>query len=118
MRPAIILLIIVCGFVPVSEPTPHQSRGSQFDTCGEVRQALDDSLQIHIGTTRREVEKRFKEDGGATTREQTRYIFKKCAYIQIEIYFKLAAPRNSLNFSPNDIVIKVSKPYLAYPAAD
>jgi hypothetical protein len=118
MRSAIIVLIIVYGFVLVLDSAPHQSRGSQLDTCGQVKQALDDSLQIQVGMTRREVEKQFKEDGGVTTREQTRYIYKKCMYIQIEIRFKLAAPLNSLNFSPDDTVTTVSKPYLAYPATD
>jgi hypothetical protein len=109
---------MVCSFVPALDLAPHQSRGSHTDTCGQVKRALDDSLQIKTGMTRREVEKQFEDDGGIQAREQTRYVSKKCPYIQVEIHFKLIASNNSLDFSPDDIVAKVSKPYLAYLAVD
>jgi hypothetical protein len=111
-------LVMICGFVTVTQSVPRQNPNAQVDRCVEIRQALDDYLQIKVGMTRREVEKQFKEDGGMQVRGQTRYVYKKCAYVQVEISFKLADSRKTVESSPDDIVTKVSKPYLAYMAVD
>lgn len=118
MKSTVAFLIAVCVFVPGLETAPRQNSGDQMERCAEVKQAIDSSLKIKPGTTRREVAKQFQEDGGANAREQTRYTYKKCMYIRINISFKPAAPRNSLEFSADDVVTKVSKPYLAYPTMD
>jgi hypothetical protein len=111
-------LILVCSFASATHPASRQNPSPSVGQCAEIKQALDDSLQIKPGMARREVERQFKEEGGAQTRQQTRYIYKKCIYIQIEISFNLAVPRDSFDFSPNDTVSKVSKAYLAYPTVD
>jgi len=118
MRSVAMLLVMICGFVAVTHSVPRQNPNAQADRCGEFRQALDDYLQIKAGMTRREVQKQFKEDGGIQVRGQTRYVYKKCAYVQVEITFKLAEPGKPVESSPDDIVTKVSKPYLAYTTMD
>lgn len=118
MKLTTVVFMMVIGLFSELASAPRQIPTSPSNPCPEVRQAIDDSLKIKPGMTRQEVEKLFEEDGGATTRGQTRYLYKPCMYIQIEITFKLATPRNSLDPSPNDTVIKASEPYLAYPTMD
>ena len=96
----------------------HKARDNKPEFCQEIQQAMRDSFAIKSGTTRQELEKLFEEDGGATTRVETRYLYKRCPYIQVKVYFKPATPRDSIDPLPADTVIRVSAPYLASPAVD
>jgi hypothetical protein len=68
--------------------------------------------------TRREVEKHFKLDGGMQVRQETRYMYLGCYYIRVDVEFDLAAPTGRVEDSPNDVVSRVSRPYVAYPTMD
>lgn len=101
----------------VASPVVSQSQDSAATSCEVVPQAIRDS-EFKEGTARRQVEEKFGIEGGLNRREHTRYFYKKCQYIQIDIYFKLASPKQSFDFSADDTVVKVSRPYLAYPTID
>lgn len=122
MRPTAIILTIICGLLAVKEPGPRQSSVKQQDSCAVVKEALDDSLHIKVGLTRREVEKHFTPDGGlqffSTTGSSTRYVYLKCELIKVNISFKSAVRGKQNLRSPNDIVENVSKPYLEYTIQD
>ena len=118
MRPATIILIVICSLLAVNGPGPRQNSAKQQDSCAVVKEALDDSLHIKVGMTRREVEKHFSPDGGLQFFSTTRYGYLKCEFIKIDISFK-SAVRGKQNFrSPDDIVENASKPYLEYPVTD
>lgn len=57
-----------------------------------MRGALEAADAIKVGMTRREVEERWSKDGGLQFRRGTRYIYEKCAYIRMDVKFKLAEP--------------------------
>lgn len=122
MQPAAITLIVICSLLAVGEPGPRQNSVKQQDSCVVVKEALDDSLHIKVGMTRREVEKYFTPDGGlqffSTTGSTTRYVYLKCEFIKVDISFKSAVRGRQNLRSPDDIVENVSKPYLEYPIAD
>lgn len=122
MRPAIVVVTIICGLFAATEPGLRQNSVKQQDSCAVVKEALDDSLHIKVGTTRREVEKYFTPDGGlqffSTTRSTTRYVYLKCEFIKVDISFKSAVRGEQNLGSPDDIVENVSKPYLEYPVTD
>jgi len=111
------LLVLLCP-VAVAKSTLHPRSDPKPECCEEIKQALDDSLAIKPGAARQEVEKLFEVDGGANTRPHTRYTYRKCIYVHLDLDFKLAPPSSSLDLSPKDTVIKTSKPYLAYPTVD
>jgi hypothetical protein len=118
MRKAMTLVAtVLCAFALMgARPRPQSESGS--NCCTMAREALKATKDIRIGMTRRQVESHFRLDGGAQVRDNTRYVYRDCAYIQVDINFKIAAPVNSPDASPGDVVTKVSEPYLAYPTID
>lgn len=113
-----LLLGMICVFLVWLQPTIRQTAASAPDSCALIRQALDDSLHIKAGMTRADVGKNFQRDGGLQARFTTRYLYSKCGLIKIEVEFKAVAKSETEFFSPNDIVVSVSKPYLEYPVND
>jgi hypothetical protein len=94
--------------------------GPPPDACAILKEAIGEVGQIKPGMTRREVEEHFQLDGGLQFRNTTRYIYPKCreVNIKVEIEFNLAVPADQITGSPDDTVVKVSTPYLDYPARD
>lgn len=118
MRPAVFMLTIILGLLAVREPEPRQNSVKHQDSCTVVKEALDDSLHIKVGMTRREVEKYFSPDGGLQSFSTTRYVYLKCEFINVNVSFKSAVRGSRISGSPDDIVESVTKPYLEYPVAD
>jgi hypothetical protein len=90
----------------------------QKDHCSEIKEVLDDFGRIRNGMTRRDLDKLFTEDGGIEIRQKTRYLSRRCNYIKVEVRFKPVQAINSPEFSPTDIIIEVSKPYLQAGTVD
>jgi hypothetical protein len=67
--------------------------------------------RIKPGMTRADVENEFRGDGGINSFSNQRFVYRKCSYIKIDVEFKLIKKDNKL-FNQNDIIIKLSKPYL------
>ncbi|MGE5111403.1 MAG: hypothetical protein ACM3JB_11135 [Acidobacteriaceae bacterium] len=84
--------------------------------CATVKDALVAASSIKPGMKRADLSKNFTEDGGLQFREEGRYLYRQCQYIQITVKFRSVAP--SGNFSPQDTIIEVSKPYIQYPTMD
>jgi len=111
MRTGTIVLASFLGFALLGREPIEQNRQLP---CAVVEEALEASLQIKAGMTRREVEKDFKLDGGVQFPHSARYLYSKCPFIKLHVDYK---PTRGAD-SPNDTVIKVSKPYLDSPASD
>lgn len=106
MRPTIAALILTCTLFALLAPrSPQRAAGEQ--NCTIVKEALDDSLHLKVGMTRREVEKNFRLDGGMQFFSSFRYAYSKCEYIKLDIAFKHAVPGNSIVSSPDDTVVKI-----------
>jgi hypothetical protein len=103
-------------------PTNRQTLASAQSSCALVKEALNDSSHIKAGMTRAEVEKSFRADGGlqffSKSGSTTRYVYRKCELIKIDVKFEAAVVSQTGSWSPNDIVVSVSKPYLEYPFSD
>jgi len=112
------LLVVALGVLAFLEAQPSPGAGGDSNCCQLVQDALQASQRIKSGETRRQLEADFREDGGAQVRDETRYIYRRCRYIRVDVDFKLAPPEDSPADSPDDTVVKVSKPYLAYPTMD
>ena len=83
-----------------------------------ILQALGDFKGIKAGMTRQELEQHhFSMAGGLLFREQTRYIYKDCDFIQLEVKFK-ADKSIQRDFSPKDTITDFSKLTLGYPIKD
>ena len=74
--------------------------------------------EIKVGDPRSKVELNFEEDGGMQFPPQTRYLWKDCKYVKIEVEFSHTGANDWSNLRPTDKVVKVSKPYLELPSKD
>jgi|HubBroStandDraft_1064217.scaffolds.fasta_scaffold02972_5 hypothetical protein len=117
----VLVMLLVVGCAVSTSLTPHQTRiPGEAPCCKIVEAALEESRNIKSGTTRREIEKKLKLDGGVQSPKETRYLFPDCNDIKIEIEFEHHPndpddPHSPL--SPNDTVSYVHIPYLEYPAS-
>ena len=108
---------VLCAW-PVARSGARPQNGVQC--CKLVEDAIDDSRHVKPGISRRELEKDWRVDGGLSVREEANYDYRKCLDIKIHVNFKPVPSQQRAGEEPdqNDIVIKVSRPYLEYAFAD
>ena len=113
MRAAVVLLagIVVLGSIISAAAQPSRNESC----CGMVQKALTAAVKIKPGVTRSDVETSFGLDGGLQAPADSRYVYRGCGFIHLDISFRVSS---NLRFSPGDVVTKVSRPYLAFPAMD
>jgi hypothetical protein len=92
-----------------------QSSFAQGDGCKVVERSLKAALELTAGMSRADVEKRFKEDGGGQFNNKGRFVYRECGLIKIEVDFEV---KNDKGFSPDDKIVKVSRPYIEYGTKD
>jgi hypothetical protein len=89
-----------------------------------VAQALMRMQTIKPGMTRDDLLKVFTTEGGISTRTQRTYVSRDCPYFKVDVEFKAVGPpgRNGVEMSfgesSADIVLKISRPYLAFSILD
>ena len=74
-----------------------------------VAQALTRMLTIKPGMTRDDLLKVFTTEGGLSTPFEQTYVSRDCPYFKVDVEFR--------EFRP-DIILKISRPYLAFSIAD
>jgi hypothetical protein len=111
------LIALALLIQPLVLCTAYAQAPAQCDDCSLVEEALKAVAGLTPGTPRSKVELSFRADGGLQSIPgPTRYIFKKCPLIKIEVEFThFEGQQDGL---PSDEVVKVSRPYLEYPASD
>ena len=85
--------------------------------CSTVKDVLDESLTIKIGTTRAALEKYFAV-GSFSFRYGATYVSKKCPFISIDVEFERDNSDPTGPPAPSDQIKKISRPYLMYPSKD
>lgn len=120
MKTTVIALLLICGAFTAAEPRLSQKSADHPSTsCNEIAKALETVARVKVGMTRQELEQFFERDGGAQFPLSTRYVYPQCHYVKVEVEFQHpdSPPQNQL-LSPNDVVSKVSKPYIEYAFKD
>jgi hypothetical protein len=115
--PKWILVVLILACVSVGTNLPAQSPPASCPPCGQVVQALEDLGSLKAGMTRHDAEQYFALDGGMNFRAQTRYVYKKCEFIQVEVTFE-EDPDVRNDFSQKDKITKLSKLFLEFPSKD
>jgi hypothetical protein len=86
-----------------------------------IADTLKEIQTIKPGMTRRDLLRVFGEEGGISSRMWHRYIFHDCPYIKVDVEF-FPSPANKDDpkayNDPNDIITKISKPYLEWSIMD
>jgi hypothetical protein len=98
------------------ESLPEGALFSQQQTVW-IGKVLGEINTIHVGMTRKELRKVFKEEGGLSTRTQRTYVYKGCPYIKVNVTFSaVGAP--GMDESDDDRLTSISGAYLAYSVMD
>jgi hypothetical protein len=114
MKLTILLVCTVLFFRPGTvQSQPVQPTKSQ---CAILEQALEAYRAIKLGITRKDVERDFKYDGGASFRDHGRYTYRGCDYIKLEVTFEPSPNQPDVLSSPDDTVTAASKLFIDYPA--
>ena len=106
--------------VPAQESLNDSSRDSLIDRAHMkwVDHVMRSISTIKPGMTRRDLVAVFNEEGGLSTRTQRRYVYKHCPYIKVEVNFDFVGKTDMTVESPEDRIVKISRPYLEYAIGD
>jgi hypothetical protein len=113
------LVLSALALLSSAKQSGGQQSNPQDQAENLIKEAISIAGNLKEGSIRSEVERDFVLDGGIQSRGASRYMFKKCRFIKIDVTF--SKDENSgtwIDGSPNDKVISVSKPYLEYPVMD
>jgi len=114
------LCTFICVFLALCVYATFPQRNERPDDrcqCTVISKSIKEIAKFNVGMTRGDLSQVFDMDGGLSTRKSNRYIYKKCAYIKVDVEFEPLGDSSNVE-SPNDKIIKISKPYLEYPFAD
>ena len=106
----VIASVVVVGIVALA----LQAQKNE-DTAGHVQwveNALKDMQTIRVGMTRKDLLTIFTTEGGISSPRSRQYVYKKCPYFKVQVEFEVSQSGDRLVESPDDKIIKISKPYL------
>jgi hypothetical protein len=84
-----------------------------------VAKVLRQIAKIEPGMKRRDLLKVFTAEGGLSTRFQKTYVYSECPYIKVNVRFRAANNEgNGVKEEPDDIIVSISLPYLAWSVMD
>jgi hypothetical protein len=104
---ATILLVAVLAFSLQGKKTEDTANHVQW-----VENALKEMQTIKIGMTRKDLLTIFTTEGGFSSAQSRQYVYKKCPFIKVQVEFEPSQSSDKSAESPNDRIIKISKPYL------
>lgn len=81
-----------------------------------IQHVMNSISTIKPGMTRKDLARVFTTEGGLSTRSEQRYVYKHCQNIKADIQF--SPVDQSTDESPDDKIVKISRPYLEYSIAD
>lgn len=89
------------------------------DLTQKIQKVIEDANTIKPGMKRADLLEIFTEEGGISTRTWRRYAYRGCPYIKVDVEFKPAGnEEDKLHQGPEDIIIKISKPFLELSIID
>jgi hypothetical protein len=77
------------------------------------------TYDIRPGMTRKDLRRVYTTEGGISSRTQRTYVLKGCPSIKVDVEFvPVGNAQDGLMESPNDQILKLSKPYLDFSHMD
>ena len=90
-----------------------------------VGESLQQMQTVKPGMTRADLLKVFTTEGGLSTGLSRTYVYRSCPYFKVDVEFDVVGRpardnngRVTLVESPQDIIKKISRPYLQFSVAD
>jgi hypothetical protein len=119
-----LLLAIFAGVGPVVGQSPAKPLVADPALTRSMDQVLKDVSSVQSGMTRAELLRIFTTEGGLSTRDEQRYVYRRCPLIKVMVTFRRPADADDdWGGAPEeeragDIVQSISKPFLEYSIAD
>jgi hypothetical protein len=114
-----IVLVLAVSLLPA-----QSSQKSQGHT-EWIANSLKEIEQIKVGMTRADLLKVFTTEGGLSTGLNRTYVYRGCPYIKVNVEFeavgrpaKDAEGRVTLIEANEDVIRKISRPYLEWSVVD
>ena len=115
------LFVLVLTISILSAQTPQKSQGQTE----WIASSLREMQKIKVGMTRADLLKVFTTEGGLSTGLNRTYVYRDCSYIKVDIEFEAvgrAARDADGRVTPveanEDVIKKISKPYLEWMVID
>jgi hypothetical protein len=119
-----LLLAIVAGIGTVVGQSPAKPLVADPALTRSMEQVLKDVSSVQSGMTRTELLRVFTTEGGLSTRDEQRYVYRRCPLIKVVVTFRRpvdadddwgGAPEEE---RAGDIIQSISKPFLDYTIAE
>ncbi len=81
-----------------------------------IQHVMNSISTIKPGMTRRDLSSVVATEGGLSTRSERKYVYKHCQNIKVDIQF--SPVDQGADESPDDKIVRISKPYLEYSVFD
>jgi hypothetical protein len=99
-------------------------QGTQ-EQCNWLADLLVEAETVKVGVTRASLLKVFTTEGGLSTGLRRTYVLRRCHIVKVDVEFDPtgrqvadAEGRATLIESDDDVIVKISRPYLAWGVAD
>jgi hypothetical protein len=119
MKPKIILSLALLPLALLGADAPPPAYGAAFDK--PLSAAIVEIQTIQPGQTRKDLLKLFDYEGGLQSREANHFTYRKCLLIKVDVNFKAVGPVTKwreFEGNPNDVITRISKPYLEFGIID
>jgi len=114
----IMTVILIASFCTVLGSYAENTKFDK-DLTNKIQKIIEDINAIKPGMTRADLLKIFTTEGGISTRTWQRYVYKRCPYIKVDVEFKPVGDEGGKpQETPEDIIIKISKPFLEFSIMD
>lgn len=115
------LFILLLAVAPLSAQSPQRPQ----EPTEWIATSLKEMQKIKVGMIRADLLKVFTTEGGLSTGLNRTYVYRKCPYIKVDVEFepvgrpaKDAGGRVTLSEANEDVIKKISRPYLDWSVMD
>jgi len=121
MKKQVVTILAIC-LLSLLVPGPStftQQANRPSSCCSVVTDALAAVGRIRSGSTRADIEREFRVQGGLFSRKDTVYVYRRCPEIKIRVTFSFNLSDGLfVTGSPKDTVVSVSEPFIGYEVKD
>ena len=128
IKPGLAILFVLTVTLRVdtaSRSRPQLGASERADHEEWVSRSLGEMETIKPGSTRRDLLSVFTGDGGLSTGLRRTYVYSECSMFKVDVEFQAVGRpardtegRVTLIESPDDVITKISRPYIARPISD
>jgi hypothetical protein len=112
----LVLLVFLAGVAfgqtPSSKTSPYDSEHTRW-----IIASLKEIQTIKVGMSRGDLLKVFITEGGLSTPQQRRYVYRDCPYIKVDVEFASTEEGQPVE-RQEDRIVKISKPFLEFGIGD